>query len=260
MIEDTTLLDRACDAHRNFSLVGSSIPSGVLSPYFQSTDTRKEAPIRDTQIISIDMLKAFILGYEKGGATANVNFFLKDDAGPNTGSVGVPLTIAISDTAATIAASIPGVINTWCTANLSVVPDVIEWIVNASTVARSESTLSLTVQTSTGAVGTQVSSTQDALVFVSENISTTASIAGNAADDLVVEVAPTNSATVGDWVEKARGGQSQAVSLAITLQSVQVIKGVLPVYVPKGYYIKVRSVGSSGTFSNGVSNSRAVLL
>lgn len=127
-------------------------------------------------------------------------------------------------------------------------------------IARSESTVSLTVQTSTGAVGTQVSTTQDSFVFVSENISTTASIAGNAADDLVVEVAPTNSATAGDWVEKARGGQSQALSLAIALQSVQIVKGILPVYVPKGYYLKVRSLGSSGTFSSGVSNSRVVLL
>lgn len=220
---------------------------------------RKVGAARNTSYSS-DMIKAFYCGYTAGGSTINISVFLKDDLGVDTGNIQVPLTLTTADTNATIRAAVPTAVNSYCSTNFGFTPDSSEWIVNSSTTARAESTVSLSVQTSTGAVGTQVSTTQDALVFVSDNISTTASIAGNAADDLIVEVAPTNSATAGDWVEKARGGQSQALSLAIALQSVQIVKGVLPVYVPTGYYIKVRSLSSSGTFSNGVSNSRIVLL
>lgn len=102
----------------------------------------------------------------------------------------------------------------------------------------------LSVQTSTGAVGTQISTTTNSYVMVAGQVSTTASIAGNAAGDLIVEVAPTNSATSTDWVEWGRIGNSQALSLAITLQSVQIVKGQVVAFVPKGWYVKVRSSGS----------------
>lgn len=125
---------------------------------------------------------------------------------------------------------------------------------------RSEGSVSLSVQTSTGAVGTQVSANQDALVMVDLSSVTTASIAGNAALDLVLEVAPTNSATAGDWIVKGRLGNSQALSLAITLQSIQTVKGETIAYVPKGYYVKVRSTGATGTTSSAVAEARAILL
>lgn len=125
--------------------------------------------------------------------------------------------------------------------------------------AIAESALSLSIQTSTGAVGTQVSATQDAWVSIAGQVSTTASIAGNAAGDLIVEVAPTNSATAGDWVEKGRIGNSQNLSLAITLQSVQIVKGQVFAFVPMGYYIKARSSGS-GTVAYTLNTVRKILI
>lgn len=122
-----------------------------------------------------------------------------------------------------------------------------------------ESALSLSVQTSTGAVGTQVSVSQNAWVLVSGVPVTTASIAGNAAADIIIEVAPTNSATAGDWVEKGRLGNAQALSLAITLQSVQTTKSQIVAFVPAGYYVKARSSGS-GTVSYTLGAIRQVLL
>lgn len=122
-----------------------------------------------------------------------------------------------------------------------------------------ESALSLSLQTSTGAVGTQVSAAQNAYVMLSGVATTTSSIAGNAAEDIIVEVAPTNSATAGDWVEKGRIGNSQALSLAITLQSIQATKGQVVVFVPAGYYIKARTSGS-GTVSATLGAVRQILI
>lgn len=110
------------------------------------------------------------------------------------------------------------------------------------------SSLSLSLQTSTGAVGTQVSTTTGAWVTIAGQVSTTASIAGNALGDIIVEVAPTNSATSTDWTEWGRIGNSQALSLAITLQSVQIVKGQVFAWVPQNWYIKARTAGS-GTVS-----------
>lgn len=241
-------------------LLGFSSAGAVESPYFQPIDMRKEANQQGYKTIFASMIKAFILGYVQGGTSADVSFFLKDDSNTYTFCATAPLTITTSDTYATVAASAATSVSTWCTANIGVAPDATEWIVSTAATTRSEQSLSLSVQTSTGAVGTQVSATQDALAFVDLSTITTASISGNAAVDLVVEVAPTNSATAGDWVIKGRSGNAQSLSLALALQSVQTVKGETVVYVPAGYYMKVRSTGITGTVTTAIPEARAVLL
>lgn len=123
-----------------------------------------------------------------------------------------------------------------------------DWIKLQGLGNQNPSSPTISLQTSTGAVGTQLSTTTGTWVSIAGQVSTTASIAGNASGDIIVEVAPTNSATAGDWVEWGRIGNSQALSLAITLQSVQIVKGQILAYVPAGYYIKARTAGS-GTVS-----------
>lgn len=123
-----------------------------------------------------------------------------------------------------------------------------------------ESILSLSVQSSTGSVGTQISPTRHAWVLVDASSSTTANIAGNAAVDLVLKVAPTNSATAGDWIVKGRTGNSQALTLAIALQSVQVMKGQMIAFVPKGYYVKLRQPTATGTAAGAFIEARQVLI
>lgn len=215
---------------------------------------------------NLQNMKAFVqspsLALDPDGVSFDVGVTVQYRTGTAWGaSVVIPLVGYAVETDDYFAAATAAILaDSTAIANSLVATDIIWPAHSMAAGARSESTLSLTVQTSTGAVGTRVSTAQDAFVFVSENISTTSNISSGGADDLVVEIAPTNSATAGDWVEKARGGQSQTYTLAVAIQGVQVVKGVLPVYVPKGYYIKVRSLGSSGTFSNGVSNSRVVLL
>lgn len=128
----------------------------------------------------------------------------------------------------------------------------------ATPAAKSISSPTRSIVTGTGATGFQVSATRPAWVWYDLSVVTTASIAGNAAGDIFLEVAPTNSATAGDWVKKGTFGNAQALSLAITLQSVQTTKGQLGTYVPAGYYVKLRSSGS-GTVSYNFLESTEIL-
>lgn len=120
-------------------------------------------------------------------------------------------------------------------------------------------TTTRSIVTGTGATGFQVSSTRVSTVRYNTTVTTTASIAGNAGGYIALEVAPTNSATASDWVEMGRCGNSQALTLAITLQSVQGTTCQLAADVPAGYYAKLRSVTSQGTVSYAFVSSSEVL-
>lgn len=103
------------------------------------------------------------------------------------------------------------------------------------------------IVTGTGATGFQVSTIDDAEVRYNLTIVTTASIAGGADGTIVLEMCATNSATAGDWIEVGRMRNGQALSLAITLQSVQTTASQLTAFVPRGYYVKIRSINNVGT-------------
>lgn len=118
---------------------------------------------------------------------------------------------------------------------------------------------SRSIVTGTGATGFQPSSTRNATIRENVKVTTTASIAGNADGYVALEVAPTNSATAGDWIEAGRCGNSQALTLAITLQSVQGTTCQLTADVPPGYYAKLRSVTTTGTVSYAFVSAQEVL-
>lgn len=121
------------------------------------------------------------------------------------------------------------------------------------------STTSRSLVTGTGATGFLVSSSRNTTVHYNVRVTTTASIAGNAEGYVALEVSPTNSATSTDWVEDGRCGNSQTLSLAITLQSVQGTTCQLSTDLPAGYYAKLRSVTTTGTVSFGYVSGREVL-
>ncbi len=116
------------------------------------------------------------------------------------------------------------------------------------------------IVTGTGATGFQVSSTRDSIVNYSVNIVTTATIAGGQDGMVLLEIAPTNSATPGDWVEVGRSRNGQALSLALTLQSVQTVAGQVGAVIPAGYYAKLRSVNNTGTPSYAFNSGQEVLI
>lgn len=244
----------APDAHRVLRLLG------MKSPYFQRPRLQEIGPKQEYSFISDLMLTAYYTGYGVTGLDGGVGLVLRDSNNIYNFSTTVPMSFVQTDTPATLAARVSSSVANFLTTNGLTAPDVEYFLFNPASDIRSEQSVSLSVQTSTGAVGTQVSATQDALVMVDLSAATTASIAGNAGVDLVLEVAPTNSATAGDWVIKGRSGNAQALSLALTLQSVQTVKGQTIAYVPAGYYVKVRSTGITGTVTTSVVEARAVLL
>lgn len=129
----------------------------------------------------------------------------------------------------------------------------------ASSSAWSWSSPSRSIVTGTGATGFQPSSTRNSTIRENVKVTTTASIAGNADGYVALEIAPTNSATAGDWVEMGRCGNSQALTLAITLQSVQGTTCQLTGDVPAGYYAKLRSVTTTGTVTYAFVSAQEVL-
>lgn len=104
---------------------------------------------------------------------------------------------------------------------------------------------SRSLTTNTGAAGFQVSSTKPCDVKYTVSTSATASIGSSSTSAVVLEMCATNSAIAGDWVEVDRVETDQTVTLAIALQSVQVVKASLSKdNVPAGYYLKLRNIGT----------------
>lgn len=114
--------------------------------------------------------------------------------------------------------------------------------------------------TSTGATGFQVSASRNVMVNYSVTIATTATIGGSASGTVVLEVASTNSSTPSDWVEIARFTNSQSITLALALQSVQTLAGLLMGLIPTGYYVKLRTINNSGTPSYTFNSGQEVLV
>lgn len=107
---------------------------------------------------------------------------------------------------------------------------------------------SRTIQTVAAAAnGWQISTTRDASVGYACSITTTATIGGASTGYVVLEICANNSATAANWQEIDRLTNSQTITLAIALQSVQVIGASVRGIVPAGYYARARSVASSGT-------------
>lgn len=119
---------------------------------------------------------------------------------------------------------------------------------------------SRSLTTSTGAAGFQVSATRDALVNYSVTINTSVSLSGNATGYVALEIAPTNSATAGDWVEVGRTPSGQSGTLVIGLVLNQVGGGQIGTTIPAGYYAKLRTVNTSGTPTYTYNSGQEVLL
>lgn len=248
------------------------LPGSVVSPYMHMTDASMTDPGRYIRVNpKIMTLTAKIAGYTAAASSVNVQVFLESsDATINVGTV-LSLPTAYADTDVTIEAAVATAINNLCSSISLPNPSTIDWLFStpgdvAAAIAAIPapavplaSALSLSLQTSTGAVGTQISATRNAYVMLNGNVSTTSTIGGASAGDIILEVAPTNSATAGDWIEWGRIGNSQTITLALALNSVQITKGMAVAFVPAGYYMKARQAGS-GTVSYTLTNAKQILI
>lgn len=114
-------------------------------------------------------------------------------------------------------------------------------------VVRTTSSLSLSL-VGTGAVGTQISGTKDSTIRCGVSTSTTSTIGGASTSLVSLKICSTNNVTEGSWTTIATLENDQTITLAIALQSLQIIKGQLCADVPAGWYAKLVNSGT-GTHS-----------
>lgn len=109
--------------------------------------------------------------------------------------------------------------------------------------ARTTSVLSLSLVGS-GATGTQISATKDSSIGCTVSTSTTSTIGGASTSLVALKICATNNATEGSWTTVATLENDQTISLAIVLQSLQLIRGQLAADVPAGWYAKLVNSGT----------------
>lgn len=121
--------------------------------------------------------------------------------------------------------------------------------------------VTLTIQTVAAAGnGSQVSTTRDSAVSYSASVTTTSTIGGPQAGTIVLEICSTNSSTAANWQEISRITNSQTITLAVALQSVQINAASLVGIVPAGFFRRLRSIITSGTPTFAYNSGQEVLL
>lgn len=184
------------------------------------------------------------------------------------GAIDIPIPKSSTNSGADVRSQWIAATSTWCTTNGLGVPSTFwvasdgESIPNAtisvaglmsaadktklngiSASTRTTSTLSLSL-VGTGATGTQISSTKDSTVRVNVSTSTTATIGGASTSLVVLKKCSTNNATEASWTTVATLENDQTVSLAVILNSLQVLKGQLESDIPAGWYVKLVNSGT----------------
>ncbi len=91
----------------------------------------------------------------------------------------------------------------------------------------------------------QVSTTRDAFVSYTDQMVTTATIAGGAQGSIVLEISSSASMAGAQTVATFTNGQS--FSLAVAIQGVQTLAACLAGFVPAGWYVRRRTVITTGT-------------
>lgn len=121
--------------------------------------------------------------------------------------------------------------------------------------------VTLTIQTVAAAGnGSQVSATRDSVVSYSASVTTTSTIGGPQAGTIVLEICSTNSSTAANWQEISRVTNSQTITLAIALQSIQINAAALVGMVPAGFFRRLRSIITSGSPTFSYNSGQEVLL
>lgn len=115
------------------------------------------------------------------------------------------------------------------------------------------------VTTAAAANGVQVSATRDAEISYTVTTSSTATIGGASTATVVLEICATNSAVAADWTEVSKFSNGQTITLAVVLQSVQVVSSSLRGTLPAGWYRRLRQT-LTGTASASVTTGQEVLL
>lgn len=124
-------------------------------------------------------------------------------------------------------------------------------------VARTVSSLSLSL-VGTGATGTQISATKGSSVRCCISTSTTSTIGGASTSIVSLKKCATNNATEGSWTTVAILENDQTISLAIALQSLQIIKGQLAADLDPAWYVKLVNTGTGTHAETSISGEQTI--
>lgn len=214
---------------------------------------------------------AFVKGYNVFGSSLLVQTSLIQSDNTLLATVDMPIpftSLTPGSMASQIQAALPAIVNDFCDSIPVDRPTSIDFIfeplattslaglmssadktkldgLSAGTRTTSAQSLSLV---GTGATGTQISSTKDSSVRFNLSTSTTSTIGGPSTSVVTLKKCATNSATEGDWTAVGILENDQTITLALTLNSIQVFKGHVSTDVPAGWYVKLENSGS-GTHS-----------
>lgn len=230
-------------------LFGLGSQTGILSPYFQTTETRRRRPSRDIRLFLLIMAKkAIISGFinqvNGDSVICNpvVNYY--DTATDLSVEINTALSILISDgnTAEEFYSSaVAAALSYGNSQGYGLTAQDIYWAAGSPLLSRSFANPSRSLNSAF-----QISTTRDASVSYSARIANALSLAGGAAGDVILEYAD-NSGMSTNVVEVSRFGNSNTGTLVVGLALNDAIAGVVSGVIPAGKYVRLRTSNTTGT-------------
>lgn len=104
------------------------VSGAILSPFFQIEASSREVGSGRNIHYSLNMIKAFILGYSSDGLTAAAAVLLEDTMGVSTGCFNIDLVLSTTSVAADFDSQVQAGINAYCTLNGVTLPSSFEWV------------------------------------------------------------------------------------------------------------------------------------
>lgn len=248
-----------------FPLSGCSIGSGSFSCSGGAIDASSiaDGSVSNAEFQRLDGVSSNIqtqLNAKFASPSGTTSQYIRGDgslaSGPVTSvTAGAGLSGGTITTTGTI--SLP---NTGTAGTYSLVTTDAQGRVTSGTVLSINDSPGRSLVTTTSSTGFQVSASQIADVCYEGTFSTTSTIGGPSAVSVFLETADTNSTTPGDWTTKAQQQNSQTITLAIALQSVDVEPWSLCRKIPAGKFVRIRQGGVTGTASASIGTQQEVLI
>lgn len=270
--------------------------SGTTSQYMRGNGTLAAFPAIPSNTNQLTNGAGFITGITGGNVTAALGFTPYNASNPNsfidlsgaragitftttgtgaasyntsTGALNIPTNGSGTVTSVTAGAGLSGgtitssgtisMPNTGTAGSYSRVTTDAQGRVTAGTDLSINDSPGRSIVTTTTSTGFQIDASRACEVHYDIDLSTTASIAGNASATVYLETAATNSTTAGDWTTIGKVSNSQALSLAVALQSIQGLTQSLNRKIPPGKYVRIRSA-ITGTASASIAYAQEIKL
>lgn len=230
--------------------------SGLRSPYFQTTGTRKEAPGRDIKLSLLTMMYVYGVSIDSSSDDSNAkfNFFATIIGVGNTnGSLNIGLPVVGYPLAKVLRASLVS----WANTNFNLSLTNSDIIFDSLGLPLPDYSFTNPSRSLNSAF--QISTNRDALAFYSVSIPMNLSLSGGQLGSVVLEYADdsgisTNVVTVGTVTNGNTG------TLTIGLNTVASLGCQISGVIPAGKYVRIRPVDTTGTPTQAFVSAQEVLI